>query len=916
MRHIKKLSGSQGRLALGSSTLSVSLFMNRVLPSLDILAQLTDAVIALDLEGRVTFWNRGAEKLYGWGAGEAVGEAANSLLRTRLADPAFGANGVERALEPMVDSMLRDGQWQGELTRSSRAGEPIDVLSRWTVLRDDKGNAIGRLIVDTDLTETRLRFHELRLAEERAREAARIASDTLRERERDLMEAHRMAGIGTWRWERATDTVTWSEEVYRIYGVDKSYKPRSYAEIRNKPNLLPSDRLFLQAFERAERFGEPYSLDLEIPQPDGTTRWQVARGEVERWENGKVASLRGTVHEITERKRYEQQVALSENRYRSLVRASSQIVWTTNANGEQTETMRDRQAFTGQTDAEASGFGGLDAIHPEDRERSKRAWMQAIATGTPLTIEERIRRHDGVYRVMSVRAVPVRDDSGNILEWVGTHTDITEQVEAQVEVRRAHEQLQNVLDSIRDGLCVLDRDLRYVYFNENGARMCGVRAEEIVGQRLGVLFPEMRTNVVGRAYRRAMETGEPEHFEAFHGAPLNKWIESHCYPSRHGLTVYFRDITERKRIEEALREREERFRLLAEGIPQLVWLTDPEGATTYLNRRFQDYAGIEPEQVEGFDWTSILHPEDMERTMDLWTRSVETGEAFLAEYRILRADGVHRYFLTSALAMRNDAGEIERWVGSCTDIHDQRLSEEALRRSEKLAATGRLAASIAHEINNPLAAVTNSLYLALLDKSLGQETRTYLQMAEQELARVAHITTQTLRFHKQSKSSSVADLSGTMDSVLVLFGRRLAAKQIRVEREMEAGASAVCFEDEIRQVFANLVSNSLDAMGDGGRLRVRIRRAISPCAERRPGVRVTVADTGCGIPAGAQKKIFEPFFSTKDATGIGLGLWVSEGIIRKHEGSLRMKSSVDPERHGTAMSLFFPEAGPQRKEPA
>jgi signal transduction histidine kinase len=172
------------------------------------------------------------------------------------------------------------------------------------------------------------------------------------------------------------------------------------------------------------------------------------------------------------------------------------------------------------------------------------------------------------------------------------------------------------------------------------------------------------------------------------------------------------------------------------------------------------------------------------------------------------------------------------------------------------------------------------------------------------LARVSHITTQTLRFHRQSKAAAIADLSETMQSVLKLFAPRLSARSIAVQSECEPNTRICCFDDELRQVFANLVSNSLDAMADHGRLRIRIRNVI---ANGVAGVRVTVADTGTGIPRAIQQRIFEPFFSTKDATGIGLGLWVTDGVVRKHSGRLRLRSSTAPRNHGTVFSLFLPQ---------
>jgi len=366
------------------------------------------------------------------------------------------------------------------------------------------------------------------------------------------------------------------------------------------------------------------------------------------------------------------------------------------------------------------------------------------------------------------------------------------------------------------------------------------------------------------------------------------------------------DLTRQREAEAELREREQRFRLLAESLPELIWVTDSVGALSYLNSRFLKYCGIPNEDMAGFNWQNILHPEEMDRVNQAWTHSVQTGEPYRIELQMRRHDGSFRYFFARALPMRNEAGEIESWVGSCADIHDRRLAEEALRRSEKLAATGRLAASIAHEINNPLTSVTNALYLALQDPTLQPGTREMLKTADEELARVSHITTQTLRFHRQSKAASQADLSDIMQSVLTLFRRRFHARQIEIVDQCTPETRILCLEDEIRQVFANLVSNALDAIADSGTICIRIRPAKSSGIA---GVRVTVADTGCGIPTEIQHRVFEPFFSTKDATGIGLGLWVSEGILRKHAAQIRLRSNTDPTRHGTVFSLYFPENG-------
>jgi signal transduction histidine kinase len=182
----------------------------------------------------------------------------------------------------------------------------------------------------------------------------------------------------------------------------------------------------------------------------------------------------------------------------------------------------------------------------------------------------------------------------------------------------------------------------------------------------------------------------------------------------------------------------------------------------------------------------------------------------------------------------------------------------------------------------------------------------YLQTAEQELLRVAHITTQTLRFHRQSISPASTDICDIVDSVMALFRGRLESKDIQVKAECARGSIAICFADEIRQVIANIVGNALDAMPHGGTLRLRVKRTRSWALDRDHGVKIVVADSGHGIPPAVLDRIFEPFVSTKEATGIGLGLWVTEGIVRKHGGSIRVRSQASSKPSGTVFTIFIP----------
>jgi len=271
-------------------------------------------------------------------------------------------------------------------------------------------------------------------------------------------------------------------------------------------------------------------------------------------------------------------------------------------------------------------------------------------------------------------------------------------------------------------------------------------------------------------------------------------------------------------------------------------------------------------------------------------------------------------WLISAYPVRTTPTQV-RWVGVIAlDASERKRSEEALRRSEKLAVTGRLAASIAHEINNPLEAITNLLFLLRNFGDIPEAAQQYVSMAEYEVRRITEITQQTLRFYRQPTHPARATLSELLDSVLSLYQGRINALDIRVERDYDPELTLFCFAGEIRQVFANLVGNAIDASSAGGRLLLRARRSRDWKNPGQAGIRFTIADTGSGMEPEIREHIFEAFFTTKEVTGTGLGLWVSHEIILKHHGSVRVRSRAAAQRNGkapasigTVFEIFIPD---------
>lgn len=476
---------------------------------------------------------------------------------------------------------------------------------------------------------------------------------------------------------------------------------------------------------------------------------------------------------------------------------------------------------------------------------------------------------------------------------------------AEKDLRAAQNKLQNVLSSITDGLLILDKEWRCVYFNKQGARMIGKSAESIVGGCVWDVFPEAKRAKFYASYHRAVETGEALHFEDYLPEPLNKWLECQCYPSAEGLSIYFRDITERKHAEEALQNSERVYRAIGEVINYGIWVCTPEGKIIYNSESFLRMLGMTQRECYECKWQDVLHPDDGERTVAMWRECVKNGTNWDCEHRYRGVDGQWHPVLSRGAPVRDAEGQTICWAGINLDMSRLKLAERALLRSEKLASMGRMAATIAHEINNPLEAIGNLLFLARSDSSVPAPVREYIELADAELKRVANITRQSLGFYRESNAPAPSSVTRILASALDVLKNKIKAKHVACRCEWVKEVSITAVAGELRQVFSNLLSNSLDAIGENGTIRLRVTSHVA-ASNGRPCVRITIADNGKGIDYESRQRIFEPFFTTKGTTGTGLGLWVSKQIVEKHGGTIQLRSSTRRGHSGTIFSVVLP----------
>jgi len=490
---------------------------------------------------------------------------------------------------------------------------------------------------------------------------------------------------------------------------------------------------------------------------------------------------------------------------------------------------------------------------------------------------------------------------------------------AEAELRESESRFRSLVEQSPIGMVIYDPQGHIIDVNPAFAKMWGIDISQIPHGYSVLSNSQLEKSGVLPLFQRAF-TGEMIHIPAFRydlsqttidGHGPAKWVEATLYPVRESdgtvsrVVLLHTDITGRIETEQALRATEDRaerearrVREILESTTDAVFMLDREWRFSYLNERATGLVAEGRDLIGLNIWTEF--PEAVGRKF--WRHYHRAMEERVAvEFEEHYPAPIDKWFSVHAYPTE------EGMAAFFHDITERRKTEHALRQSEKLAAAGRLAASISHEINNPLEAITNLLYLLETSQALQETDRHYLKLAQSELARVSEIAIQTLRFYRQSTKPTETSIPELIDSVLELYQRRFNHAGVSVDRQIRSQGVQLAFGGELRQVFANMIGNALDATPAGGKITVRVRDGRD--IDGRRGLRVTIADTGCGMNPRTLKHIFEPFFTTKAATGTGLGLWVSQEIVEKHHGRLWVRSSQAEECHGTVFSLFLPADG-------
>ncbi len=364
---------------------------------------------------------------------------------------------------------------------------------------------------------------------------------------------------------------------------------------------------------------------------------------------------------------------------------------------------------------------------------------------------------------------------------------------------------------------------------------------------------------------------------------------------------------ERKDAQKSLQRRESELADVLENAVEGVQQVGPDQTILWTNKALLNLLGYTMEEYIGHPLGEFhVHPHVFE---EFWAKLMRREDIYDFPAELRCKDGSVKQVVIHS----NGLWENEKFVHTrcfVRDVTEHKRLEESLRAAEKQVAMGRVAAIMAHEINNPLETVSNVFYLLRDHPSLDEDARELARIANEEMTRVRHIARQTLAFCRESESPVPVSLRLILEDVLGAFGRQIKSNRVTVKQKIATDGLVLAFPVEVRQIFINLIGNAIQAMPEGGTLRVNLRN----CSERRqgterPGIRINITDTGIGIPVKQRHKIFQPFFTTKAEKGTGLGLWVSRGIVQELDGSIQFRCTKWKGQSLTSFAVFIPTEG-------
>jgi PAS domain S-box-containing protein len=649
--------------------------------------------------------------------------------------------------------------------------------------------------------------------------------------------------------------------------------------------------------------------------------------------SGNVEVIVGTTRDVTERKKAEEKLestlrekVAGEQRYRFLINSLPQITWTAKPDGRLDYYNQRWFDYSGTTPEKMPSLDLAGFVHPDDLESAAKIWQKSLESGCDYETELRLKRaSDQTFRWHLVRAFPMKDENGAVLQWVGTGTDIDDQRQLTQKLVEAGDKISAVVESSDDAIMSKSLDGTIMSWNSGAQRIFGYTAEEIIGKSILLLIPSELQKEEPEIIARLKNGERIEHFETVRLTKDGRRVDISLTvsPIRDssgkvvGASKIARDITEETKRLEALRESEVRFRTMADSAPMMIWEAGPDMLCNYFNQTWLDFVGRTPEQEMRNGWMESVHPEDLVRCEKVYVSSLESRRPFEMEYRLRHHSGNYRWILNKGVPRYGPNGTFQGYIGVCVDITESVQAKENLANSRKelerlvnertaslqdaVAQMEEFSYSVSHDLRAPLRAMQGYASALLEDyrgKVLDSEAEDYLQRIVTAGLRMDRLTRDVLVYSKIPRTDLQLRVVGLDKLVSDIVAQYLQSKTQVAEITVETPLLPILGNESfMAQVVSNLVDNAVKFTASGRVPQVRI------WTEALQGqVRLWVEDNGIGINPEHQKRIWGMFERVHPQTkfeGTGIGLAIVRKTVERMNGTMGVTSD------GIAGSKFW-----------